>query len=346
MKGRSSVADERTPRPTALMAMAAGLSDRFFSPALRQRLDEFVDVVPDLVVQDFSSAPARAALARAEVLITGWFCPPVTAAVLDDAPNLRAIVHAAGSVKGHLAPACWDRGIVVSTAAAANALPVAEYTLAAILGAAKGMRQIERVYRSRRAYVDLVAEYPGIGTYRRTVGIVGASRIGRRVAELLRPFDLVLSIHDPYLSAPEAEALGARLTTLDELLAGSDIVTLHAPLLPSTRHLIDAAALARMPDDATLINTARGALVDQDALVAELVTGRLNAVLDVTEPEVLPSDSPLFDLPNVVLTPHMAGAQGNELHRLAASAVEEVRRYVTGEPFAHPVVVRDLARIA
>jgi phosphoglycerate dehydrogenase-like enzyme len=340
------VADEGSGRPTAILAMAAGLPDRFFPPALRQRLAEFVDVVPDLVLQDFSTAPARAALARAEVLITGWACPPVTAAVLDAAPHLRAIVHTAGSVKGHVTPVCWERGIVVSTAASANALPVAEYALAAILSAAKGVWQIERVYRSRRAFVDLVVEYPRIGTYQRTVGIVGASRIGRRVLELLRPFDLVLSIHDPFLSATEAAALGAQLVTLDELLAGCDVVSLHAPLLPGTRHLIDAAGLARMPVGATLINTARGGLVDQDALVAELVTGRINAVIDVTEPEILPPDSPLFDLPNVVLTPHMAGAQGNELHRLGASAVDEVCRYVTGVPFAHPVVVRDLARIA
>jgi phosphoglycerate dehydrogenase-like enzyme len=340
------VAVEGSRRPAAVLAMAAGLPDRFFPPPVRQRLGELVDVVPDLVVRDFSTTSARAAMAQAEILISGWDCPPVTAAVLDAAPHLRAIVHTAGSVKGHVTAACWERGIVVSTAASANALPVAEYTLAAILFAAKGVRQAERAYRSRRAVVDLVAEYPWIGTYHRTVGIVGASRIGRRVLELLRPFDLVLSIYDPYLSAPEAAALGARLVGLDELLAGCDVVSLHAPLLPGTRHLVDAAGLARMPDHATLINTARGGLVDQEALVAELVAGRINAVIDVTEPEVLPPDSPLFDLPNVMLTPHMAGAQGNELHRLGAAAVDEVRRYVAGVPFAHPVVVRDLAQMA
>jgi phosphoglycerate dehydrogenase-like enzyme len=133
---------------------------------------------------------------------------------------------------------------------------------------------------------------------------------------------------------------------LDELLAASDVVSLHAPSLPSTRHMLDARRLALLGDGATLINTARGALIDHDALVVELLTGRIDAVIDVTEPEVLPPDSPLYDLPNVVLTPHIAGALGVEIRRLGDSAVDEIERYAAGEPFAHPVTAADLERIA
>jgi phosphoglycerate dehydrogenase-like enzyme len=235
---------------------------------------------------------------------------------------------------------------VVSTAAAANAIPVAEYTIAAILSAGKAIRAIEREYRTRRTALDTVTRYPDAGNYGRAVGVVGASRIGRRVIELLRPFDFEVAVHDPYLAAADARALGVRPLDLPDLLGSCDIVTLHAPSLPSTWHLVDRHGLARMRDGATLINTARGALVDQDALVAELVSGRLNAVIDVTEPEVLPVDSPLYDLPNVTLTPHVAGAVGTELARLGASAVGEVRRFAAGQPLAHPVVPADLARIA
>jgi phosphoglycerate dehydrogenase-like enzyme len=110
--------------------------------------------------------------------------------------------------------------------------------------------------------------------------------------------------------------------------------------------MIDRAGLASMRDGATLINTARGALIDQRALEMELATGRINAVIDVTEPEVLPPGSPLYTLPNVTLTPHIAGAWGNELHRLATSAIDELRRYIAGAPFAHPVAAHDLAHIA
>ena len=110
--------------------------------------------------------------------------------------------------------------------------------------------------------------------------------------------------------------------------------------------MLDARRLALLRDGATLINTARGALIDQDALVAELRTGRIDAVLDVTEPEVLPAGSPLYDLPNVVLTPHIAGALGVEVRRLGESALAELERYARGEPFAHPVTRADLDRIA
>jgi phosphoglycerate dehydrogenase-like enzyme len=277
------------------------------------------------------------ALGDVEVLLTGWGCPPVDAAVLDAAPALRAIVHAAGSAKAHVTAACWARGIVVSTAAEANARPVAEYTLAMILLANKAAPRAERLYRARRGRVDALAELPAVGNAGKAVGVVGASRIGRRVIELLRAFALEVLVHDPY--RPDS-------VPLDELLAAADVVTLHAPALPSTRHLIDRRRLGLMRDGATLINTARGALVDHEALIAELRTGRIQAVLDVTEPEPLPADSPLFELPNVVLTPHIAGALGTEVRRLGDAAIAEVARYAAGEPFAHPLTAAELDRVA
>ena len=333
-------------RPAAVLAMRADLPARLFPPWHWDRLRSLVELEPEAALADFDSGPAGAALARAELLVTGWGCPPVTAEVLAAAPHLAAIVHTGGSVRPVVTEACWARGIQVSTAAAANALSVAEYTLAAILFAGKSVRAVEHDYRTRRVPLDVLRGYPQAGNYGRRVGVVGASRVGRRVIELLRLFDYDLAVADPYLAREEAELLGARLTDLPDLLAGCDIVTLHAPLLPATRHLLDRAGLARMRDGATLINTARGAVVDQEALVAELVSGRLNAVIDVTEPEVLPPDSPLYHLPNVTLTPHVAGALGTELVRLGASAVDEVARYVAGQPLAHPVVAADLVRVA
>jgi phosphoglycerate dehydrogenase-like enzyme len=133
---------------------------------------------------------------------------------------------------------------------------------------------------------------------------------------------------------------------LDELCARSHVVTLHAPALPSTRHMIDAARLALLRDGATLVNTARGVLVDTDALTAELLTGRISAVLDHTDPERLPDESPLYTLPNVFMTPHIAGSVGNELARLGAAAVAEIERFAVGEPFRHAVGWHDLEHSA
>ncbi|SEG93448.1 Phosphoglycerate dehydrogenase [Nonomuraea solani] len=329
-------------RPKTLLAMGPDVAARLIVGEARDRLVSIADVDPDLVAADFTDPAVAAALAEAEVLVTSWYCPPITEDVLARAPRLRAIVHAAGTVKHHVTEACWRRGLAVSSAAAANAEPVAEYTLASILFAGKRVLDIARVYREERARVDLEARFPGFGNYRRTVGIIGASKIGRRVIELLRPFELEVLVADPYLS----ENLGVAHVELDELFERSDVVSLHAPELPETRHLVDAARLARMRDGATLINTARGSLVDQDALIAELSSGRLYAVIDVTEPDLLPPGSPLYDLPNVLLTPHIAGSLGGELARITHLALDELARHAQGLPFAHGVAAEALATSA
>ncbi|WP_461012167.1 hydroxyacid dehydrogenase [Streptomyces capparidis] len=316
-------------------------------PGGRQRLRALTDLLAEAPLTDFATPRARAVLARAQVLVTGWGSPRIDAAALDAAPRLRAVVHTGGTVKRLLDDACWRRGIDVTSAAAANAVPVAEYTLAAILFAGKGVLAARDRYRELRgAPADWHRELAGHGNYRRTVGVVGASRVGRRVVELLRPHDLRVLLTDPYLPEEEARALGAEPAGLDELCARADVVSLHAPALPETTGMIDAARLALMRDGATLVNTARGALVDTGALTAELVSGRLNAVIDVTAPEVLPAASPLYRLPNVLLTPHIAGSLGNEVHRLAAFALDELERWTNGLPLAGRVTASGLARQA
>jgi phosphoglycerate dehydrogenase-like enzyme len=326
-------------RPKALLAMGPGIADRLLADRHRTRLAALTRTDPRFVAQDLAdpTPETASALAEAEVLLTCWGATPLTAEVLDGAPRLRAVVHAAGSVKHHITDACWERGIAVTSAAGANALPVAEFTLAAILFAGKRVLQTAQRYAALRTDHDWLQELAGSGNYRRTVGIIGASRIGRRVIELLHPFDLDVLLYDPYVDAAEAARLGVRLASLDELCARSSVVSVHAPQLPETHHLIGAAQLAAMATDTTLINTARGSLIDEDALLAELRSGRLHAVLDVTDPELPPVLSPLYELPNVLLTPHIAGSQGDELHRMADLALDEMERFASGRPFADPV---------
>ncbi|XDV62587.1 hydroxyacid dehydrogenase [Streptomyces sp. R33] len=332
-------------RPATVLAMSPGTRAAVLGGRMLPELVRVADVDADLLLTGFDhdEPELHRRLAEAEVLFTGWGCPPLDAGALERMPRLRAVVHAAGSVKHHVTEACWERGLLVSSAAAANAVPVAEYTLAAILFANKRVLESAHAYRAARAPIDLLRRYPAVGNYHRTVGIVGASLIGRRVMELLRPFDLRVLVHDPYADPAELAALGGESCALDELLRRSDVVSLHAPALPRTRHLLDAARLALMPDGATLVNTARGSLVDTVALTEELVAGRLHAVLDHTEPEVLPTGSPLYNLPNVLLTPHVAGSLGGELDRLAATAVEELERYAMGLDFRYAV---DRGRLA
>lgn len=317
--------------------MTADLIEQFFPTDLRARLDDVADVLELATPGDLRDRTSTAALARAQVVITGWGTGRIDSSVLDRAPRLRGIVHSAGSVRAVISPDCYRRGIVVSSQAWANALPVAEYTVSMILLAAKGVFRAQRRYRADRRRFDLLAELAGHGGFGRRVGIVGASTIGRRVIELLRPFDLEVVLADPTLTDQAAAALGVQLLPLPELLATSQVVSMHAPLLPETAGMIGAAELALLADGAVFLNTARGGLVDQQALVAELSSGRIEAVLDVTDPEPPEPSSILWDLPNVILTPHVAGAVGNELRRLGASAVDEACRVLRGEPLQHPV---------
>ena len=333
-------------RPTVVLAMAPALTKDLFADAHHARLAALADVPDPAPLARFDDARADALLPRAEILLTGWGSPRIDPALLDRASALRAVVHAAGTVKGHVDPACFARGLRVSSAAAANAVPVAEFTLAAILLAGKRAFRLQRRYRELRSFRLWSQEVPAIGNHRKVVGIVGASRIGRLVLAHLRGFDFERLVYDPFLPAADAAALGAERVELDALLRRADIVSLHAPSLPETRHLLDARRLALLRDGAVLVNTARGALVDGDALTAELASGRIDAVIDTTEPEILPADSPLYELPNVFLTPHIAGAMGTETQRMATLALDEIERLTKGEPLQHEVRLEDWDRIA
>ncbi|WP_210584440.1 hydroxyacid dehydrogenase [Streptomyces sp. GESEQ-35] len=332
-------------QPRAVFAMDPVHLPLLFPPPLMERLRKAADIDTALVVRDFAEPATADILATAEVLVTGWGCPRLDAGLLTAAPRLRTVLHAAGSVRSLVGEALWQRKITVSSAVTGNALPVAEYTLAMILLAGKDTFTHRERFRATHAQ-PTQAETAHIGNVGRRIGVIGASRVGRRLLELLRPFDFTVLLHDPYVSPAEADALGARLLPLDDLLGTSDIVTLHAPDIPETYRMLDAGRLALIKDGGVLINTSRGALIAPDALTDELVSGRLHAVLDVTEPEPLPASSPLYRLPNVFLTPHIAGSLGNELERLGRIVVEELERLATDMPLMHEVRQTDLTRVA
>lgn len=323
----------------------AKLRDALFSDRLRHRLEAVALCDFDLVIQDFEAVPDNV-LADVDVLLTGWFAPRVDAAVLERMPRLGLIAHAGGSVKGHLDPDVWQRSIRVTTAAIANAVPVAEFTLAQILLAGKSVQGAVHLYRERQEQIDRELEFPSAGNYGKTVGIVGASTIGRLVVERLKDFDLEIVLFDPTLGEAEVAKLGARKVSLDELMRLSDVVSLHAPVLPTTVGMIGPEQLAAMRTGATLINTARGDLVDHAALRKELASGRLTALLDVTTPEPLPPGDALYSMQNVLLTPHIAGSMGTELYRMTEYAVDEIERFAAGASARYPVHSDELAAMA
>jgi len=331
-------------RPVIALAMMEGLRDAAFRPDQLDRLADLGHLVDREPLTEFTSDRAAEVLRTAEVLVGHWGCPTLTADVVAKAPALELFAYAAGTVKWQVVDATFERGLIITSAAAANARPVAEFTVGAIMLANKGAFLAAAAERG-----DLVRfDRARIGNLGKRIGLVGASFVGRQVIELLQAMsmDLQLGVADPYLSRAEADRLGVELMELDALCEWCDVLSLHAPLVDATRNLLGAPQLALLRDQATIINTARGALIEPEALLDHLQSGRLSAILDVTDPEPLPKDHPLRRLPNVVLTPHLAGAEGQELWRLADCAIDEVERFVTGMPPRYPVRREDLERIA
>ncbi|WP_327699610.1 hydroxyacid dehydrogenase [Streptomyces sp. NBC_00459] len=333
-------------RPRAALAMSQDAATAVLDPASLTALAAVCDLAPLPVLDDFGTERAREILTDVDLLVTGWGCPALDADALAAAPRLRAVVHTAGSVRPHVTDACWERGIEVSSAAAANALPVAEYTLAMILLTGKQVLERAHAYSTTRTRDNWLLTSRTIGNYRRTVGIVSASLIGRRVIELLRPHDFDVLLYDPFVTDADVAELGVERVELDALFARSDTVSLHTPLLPATRGLVSRALLDAMRPGAVFINTARGGVVDQDALTDAVSERRIRAVLDVTDPEVLPPEHPLWNCPDALLTPHLAGSEGNEWRRLADLAVAETEHWASGAGFRHPVRRERLAFLA
>jgi phosphoglycerate dehydrogenase-like enzyme len=265
------------------------------------------------------------------------------AEVIAVAPGLKAMAHLGSSVTRFVSDALWERGIRVTSAGPALARDVAETTLGLMI---VGMKRIWPLGQHvREGGWRESAYWPSRELHGKTVGIVGASNVGRHVIELLRPFGTHVLLYDPYVSEVRAAQLGATKVEMDELARRADIVSLHAPAKPETRHLLSSDRLATMKDDALLVNTARGTLIDEEALVKELTKGRFFAFLDVTDPEPPAGDSPLRRLDNVVVTPHLAGCI-EDCSRMGEMAVEELRRFFAGEPPLYEVTLEQLARVA
>ena len=333
-------------RPAIVIAHFEGFTA--FDDAALNRLDAVGRLLDKKPLHTWDEPRAQELLATAEVIVGHWGCPLFRPGFFETAPNLRLFAYGAGSVKLYLADELWERDILVTSGADANAEPVAEYTLAMILLANKGVfPAIDR--ESQRASWTPPADAASHGNWGKTIGLVSASLIGRRVAQLLRAFPhLDVQIYDPFVDAKTIKALGAaKQENLVELCAQADVLSIHAPALPDTHKLIGKKELAALRDGATIINTARGHCLDLDALTAELESQRLFAIIDVTDPvEPLPPEHPLRTLPNAVLTPHVAGSQGIELARMSEWVIDEVERYATGVPLRNPVTRETIDRIA
>jgi D-3-phosphoglycerate dehydrogenase / 2-oxoglutarate reductase len=270
-----------------------------------------------------------AALSGVEVAVTQM--APFTERVLAAAGALRLVVCTRGGPVNVNVAVAAARGIAVCATPGRNAVAAAEHTIALLLAALRRIPDVHPTVRAGEWRSDLYAlAAAGRELSGTTVGLIGYGAIGGRVARILRAFDSEVLVYDPY-AAPTPGALF--VSSLDELLKRSTVVSLHARLTPETRRLVDAAALARMPRGGVLVNTARGGLVDYDAVVDALESGQLGAAaFDVYDAEPIPPGARLLTAPNVVLTPHLAGATVQTARRAATLAAAAVTAYAKGAP--------------
>lgn len=285
-----------------------------------------------------------ALLAQAEVIFCGWGTPRFDKMILDQAPCLRAVFYAAGSVRHLVSEDFWARGIRIASGYAMNGLAVADYTVGVIL---IGLKHGFLHARHARENGNHFRKGPVPGAYESTVGIISLGAAGRALLERLRAFDLRVIAHDPYVSAQEAADLNVELVGLDELFARADAVSLHTPQLPETIGLVQGRHIQSMKQGAVFINTARGAIVRETEMI-EVLRRRadLTAVLDVSDPEPPRPGSPLYSMPNVVLTPHIAGAVGRERLRLGRCMIEEFDRWQRGEAMRWEITQDNIVHLA
>jgi phosphoglycerate dehydrogenase-like enzyme len=312
-------------------------TERVFTKEDFEMFLRLFDVTVNVKDRDLSSSEVAELITGMDGLVTGWGSPGLMDEVFEKADRLKIIVHSAGSVRPILAKSVVEkyvipRGICVVSCRRAIAYNVAESTVGMMIMTLR--RWFDHIQAYREEGVWRSREIPENGQFLMgaTVGIVGVGVVGREVIRLLKPFDVKILVYDPYLSEWEAGRLGVRRVGLNELFEKSDVVSIHAPLTSETYHMIGRDHLRRMKDGAVLINTARGGIIDHDALIEECRKGRIRAFLDVTEPEPLPPNSSLRGLKNVYITPHVAGAGYYGYHMIGKTVVKSLEDFFAGRP--------------
>lgn len=333
---------QRPPVQAALCGNEDRHLERVFGQGRRELLEQAAILHPTPVTSANFASRSRF-LGDVEVLFSTWGMDADLAGKVKDLPNLKALFHAAGTVQAFARP-LLDKGITVVSAWAANAVPVAQFALSHILLGLKGWHRNVRDTRARPGHA---AEAAAPGAFGETVGLLGCGMVGRRVAGLLRPFDLEVLVHDPHLPETGARALGVRKASLAEVFSQAYVVSNHLPDLPPTRGLLDRKLFASMRPGSVFLNTGRGATVAEADLAAVLAERPdLTAVLDVTFPEPAPPESPWHALPNVLLSSHIAGSNGNEVVRMADYCLEEFEAWKAGRPLRYQVTAAMLETMA
>ncbi len=331
-----------------IIAVLAGeeLFASFFDKRRRARLSRFArwTLFP---IQKYEAA-AVPRLSGADALITTWDSPHLSAETMKQLQSVQIIAHCGGEVKKRFDTSLFRKLVIVNTPEP-MAKPTAEMGAAFLLYAARNIDHYRDALRKRsnRIYTDV--HLTGGGTESllgREVGMIGFGRIGRSLVEMLRGFDVRWRVYDPFAPRELAAGLPVQFDSLNGVLKRSSLLTVTAAATEKTRHLLNRERLAMLPDGATVINIARGSLIDLDGLTQEVKSGRLRCALDVTDPEEpLPVGHPLRTLPGAIVTPHVGGGGSHTRGEMADAAIDELQRFFGGKAVEHRVTTNMLSRM-
>lgn len=305
-----------------------------FGQGRRERIAALTNLYPT-VIHAGNFEAHREALVDVEVIFASWGMMPFNEAHFSAMPRLKAVFYAAGNVKAFAQPLI-DHDVTLVSAWEANAIPVAEMCLSQILLSLRGYFRSVRQYRSVKTHAAKQFHKPGVNG--ETVGMLGMGKIGTRLVRLLADYPLKVIAHDPFLTPARAAALGVEPVGLADVFARSMVVCNHIPDLPDTRGVLRHEHFSSLRDGASFINTGRGAQVVEADLVSVLqARPDLTALVDVTWPEPPEADSVLWTLPNLIISPHIGGTNGDEVVRLADLAISEFEAWQAGRPLQHQV---------
>lgn len=320
-------------KPKFVLSLEKDVFDLCYDSNTQQKLQSIVELVGGIPPKgEYTREWLLQNIKEAETCITGWGSIPLDDELLNEAKRLKILFHTAGTVRNLRYDKAARRNLRMTSNAAINAIPVAEFILGIILSGLKGVYQYQERFgkKGKRAWKGDISISPGY--YGIIIGIIGLGHIGNKLLKLLEDFEFKVLVCSSHLTESEAHRLNIRKVDIDELMSQSNAIVLCGANLSKNRYMINARCLALMKDNALFINAARGALVDETALLKELERGRITAFLDVTDPEPPEEGHPFYTLPNCILTPHIAGSFGNECYRLGKATLDEVKRYLKGEP--------------
>ncbi|WP_326676265.1 hydroxyacid dehydrogenase [Streptomyces sp. NBC_01237] len=330
-------------RSRVVISVPPHLRAQFFTAEVWRALERAADLT--VLDEHRDRAALLAVMPGARALVTSWRSPRADTELLDVADRLELVAHTGSAVAPYVTEEVFRRGVRVTQAGDEMGRPVAEVALAFTLSLLHRIQRFDHALRGGAEWAVASEAPPRHEIHGSEIGVIGASRTGRAYIAMVRAMGARVSVSDPFLTPADAADLGVESVDLPTLLSRSRIVAVHAPVTEETHRMIGAEQLALMPDGAGLVNTARSWLVDEDALLTELASGRLDAAIDVFDAEPLPTDHPFRSLPNVLLTPHQAAGSVECRQRLGASAVDEVLRLLDGRPPVHAVTAEALVRL-